>query len=107
MTRVTIDAEVRKKLMNFTKPLELCDKAGSVLGKLIPTTPETDPDTWIELTPAVSDEELQRRLNSDEPTNSTQEVIEMIKKLRLRCTTIHSLFPSCSLCRRGEVIRNL
>jgi hypothetical protein len=32
------------------------------------------------LTPPVSDEELQRRLNSDEPTYSTQEVIEMIRE---------------------------
>jgi hypothetical protein len=33
----------------------------------------------VELTPPVSDEEMQRRLNSDEPTYTTQEVIEMLK----------------------------
>jgi hypothetical protein len=82
MTRVTIDADLRKKLLNCATPLELCDERGTVLARLMPSTPLTDPEDWIELTPPVSDEELQRRLNSDEPTYSTEEVIGMIKKAK-------------------------
>jgi hypothetical protein len=82
MTRVTVDADLRKKLMNCTTPLELCDEQGYILAKLVPSTPwTTDPANWIELTPPVSEEELDRRSNSNEPTYSTQEVIEMLKKV--------------------------
>ena len=81
MTRVTIDVDPREKLHNCTMPLEICDEARLVLALLTPSTPWNDPDNWIELTPPVSEEELQRRLNSNEPTYSTQEVIEMLKKV--------------------------
>jgi hypothetical protein len=81
MTRVTIDEEMQKKLLDCAKPLELCNEAGVVLARLTPSTPWTNPGDWEELTPPVSDEELQRRLNSNEPTHSTQEVIEMLKKI--------------------------
>jgi hypothetical protein len=81
MTRVTLDPDLRKKLLNCTTPLELCDETGLVLAKLTPSTPWTDPENWIELTPPVSDEELDRRSNSNEPTYSTQEVIDMLKKI--------------------------
>lgn len=81
MTRVTIDADLRKKLMNCTTPLELCDEKGMVLARLTPSTPWTDPENWIELTPPVSDEEIQRRIDSGEPTYTTQELIEKIKRL--------------------------
>jgi hypothetical protein len=80
MTRVTVDADLRKKLLNCATPLELCDEAGQVLARLTPSTPRTDAQNWIELTPPVSDQELLRRLSSDEPTYSTQEVIDMIKR---------------------------
>ena len=81
MTRITIDAEIRKKLLNLTVPLELCDEGGWVLAWLTPSTPDNDPDNWEELTPPVSDEEIQRRIDSNEPTFTTQELIERIKQL--------------------------
>jgi hypothetical protein len=80
MTRITIDSDLRKKLLNCATPLELCDEAGLILARLTPSTPWTDPDKWEELTPPVSKEELQRRLNSNEPTYSTKEVMDMIRK---------------------------
>jgi hypothetical protein len=82
MTRVIIDAETRKLLLNFTKPLELCDESGFVLGKMTPTTSDTDADDWIDLTPDESDEEIQRAIDSGEGTYSTAELIDQIKKLR-------------------------
>jgi hypothetical protein len=83
MARIVADDELRKKLWYFTTPLEFCDETGRVVARLVPSTPWNDPENWadmVELTPPVSDEEIQRRLNSDEPTYTTQEVIEMLKK---------------------------
>jgi hypothetical protein len=83
MKRITADAELRAKLMYFTTPMEFCDETGRVIARLMPSTPWNDPNNWadtVELTPPVSDAEMQRRLNSDEPTYTTQEVIEMLRK---------------------------
>ena len=82
MTRVTVDADLRKKLLNFTKPLELCDESGVVLAKLVPCTSEIDPNDWIDLTPEVTDEEILREIESGEETYSTEELIAEIKKMR-------------------------
>ena len=82
MTRVMVDAQVRKVLLNFTKPLDLCDESGSILGKLIPTKPDMAEDDWIDLTPDETDEEIQRAIDSGEETYSTQELIDQIKKMR-------------------------
>jgi hypothetical protein len=82
MTRVTIDNEIRKVLLNFTKPLELCDETGSILGKLIPTKPDVAAHDWIDLTPDETDEEIDRAIDSGEETYSTQDLIDQIKKMR-------------------------
>ncbi|HJQ81003.1 MAG TPA: hypothetical protein VJ828_13670 [Lacipirellulaceae bacterium] len=82
MTRVTIDEEIRKVLLNFTKPLELCDETGSILGKLIPTKPDVAADDWIDLTPDETDEEIDRAIDSGEETYSTHDLIDQIKKMR-------------------------
>jgi hypothetical protein len=83
MTRVTIDDEIRKVLLNFTKPLELCDETGSILGKLIPTKPDVAADDWIDLTPDETGEEIDRAIDSGEETYTTQDLIDQIKKMRL------------------------
>jgi hypothetical protein len=36
MTRIILDAEMRNKLLNLSQPLELCDEAGHVLGRVMP-----------------------------------------------------------------------
>jgi hypothetical protein len=81
MTRVTVDAELRKTLLNFSKPLELCDESGSILGKLIPARPDIADDDWIDLTPDLTDEELEKEIDSGEGY-STQELIAEIKRMR-------------------------
>jgi hypothetical protein len=81
MTRVTVDAGLREKLMDFKVPLELCDEAGYVVARLAPSTPYNDPDNWEELTAPVSNEELERRSKSDEARYTTQEVIEKLKRV--------------------------
>jgi hypothetical protein len=81
MTRITVDKEMREKLLNFSRPLELCNEAGMILGRLVPSTPLTDPENWVELTPMPTDEEIRRRIDSHERTYSTQELIEKIKRM--------------------------
>ncbi len=58
MTRITLDPEMRTKLLNLTHPLELCDELGRVLARLLPTL---DPSQYEGLEPRISREELQRR----------------------------------------------
>ena len=62
MTRVTVDANLQKLFLNFTKPLDLCDESGLVLGKLIPVASNIDTDGWIDLTPDVTDEALEEEI---------------------------------------------
>ena len=81
MTRVTVDAEVSKLLLDFTKPLELCDESGVTRAKLIPC-PALDPNEWIDLTADVSDEEIEREIESGDEGYSTEELIAEIKKMR-------------------------
>lgn len=77
MTRVTIAADLRKILLDFSKPLELCDESGVVRAKLVPC-PAEDTNEWIDLTAEISDEEIQREIEG----YSTEELIAEIKKIR-------------------------
>jgi hypothetical protein len=81
MTRVTVDAELRKRLLDFTKPLELCDESGVVRAKLVPC-PAIDASEWIDLTADVSDEEIDTEIESGDEGYSTEELISEIKKMR-------------------------
>jgi|tagenome__1003787_1003787.scaffolds.fasta_scaffold20338810_2 hypothetical protein len=81
MTRVTVDAHLQQLLLNFTKPLELCDESGSPVGKFIPAMPHIAQDDWIDLTPDLTDEELEEEIDSGEGY-STQELIDEIKRMR-------------------------
>ncbi len=80
MTRVTIDANVQKLFLNFTKPLELCDESGAVRAKLVPCLTE-DLGEWIDLTADISDEQIRREIELGE-TRGTGELIADIKKTR-------------------------
>jgi hypothetical protein len=81
MTRITADAELRKKLLNFTEDLEICDENGFVIAKLRRFTPESDPEHWEELTPPMSEEEFREALNSTEPGVTTQELKAYLRSL--------------------------
>lgn len=81
MTKIKVDYELRKKLLFLTTPLEFCDESGKVIARYTPSTPWNDPDRWVELTPEITEEELERRRNSNERTYSTEEVIAMLKAL--------------------------
>ena len=76
MTRIVIDAELRKKLLDLKEPLELTDEEGKLLGQF---TPAFDPSEWEPLEPQISEEELQRRENSNERRYTTAEVLSFLQ----------------------------
>src|SRR5262249_30992537 len=78
MTRIVLDETLRNKLGDLTHPIEICDEAGHVLGRI---TPVFDPALYEELTPPISKEELQRRKESKEKTYTTAEVLAYLEKL--------------------------
>ena len=77
MTRVIVDETLRSKLHDFAQPLELCDKSGRVLGRLIPAL---DLSEYEPLEPQVSEEELDRREQETE-SYTTAEVLAYLEKL--------------------------
>jgi hypothetical protein len=78
MTRVLLDATLRSKLYNLSQPLELCDDAGRVVGRVFPAP---DLSQYHPLEPQVSEEELDRRERANEKRYSTAEVLAHLEKL--------------------------
>ena len=76
MTRVLVDPDLRRKLLDLRQPLELHDESGRVVGRVIPIV---DPSTVASAQPPLSEEELQRR--EQEPDYSTAEVLTYLEKL--------------------------
>jgi hypothetical protein len=72
MTRIVLDADLRRKLLDLSRPLELCDESGVVLARVLPNP---DPTLFEGLEPSISDEELQRRRSDKGRTYSTAEVL--------------------------------
>ena len=80
MTRVIVDAALRDKLHNLSKPLELCDVTGKVLAHV---TPVADPAAFEPTEPQVSEEELDRREKSDK-WYTTEQVLDLLENRRPR-----------------------
>jgi hypothetical protein len=78
MTRITLDTELRQKLLDLSRPLELCDESGLVLARLFPTP---DPGQYEGLEPTISRDELQRRRRDKGKTHSTAEVLAHLESL--------------------------
>ncbi|HZU38238.1 MAG TPA: hypothetical protein VFA18_20105 [Gemmataceae bacterium] len=78
MVQIRLEEAVAKKLHEFYSPVELCDPSGKVLGRFVP---HFDPSEWEFSGPDISDEELQRRMNSKERRYTTAEVLAHLKKL--------------------------
>ena len=77
MTRVTVDAELRARLLNLTEHLELCDENGKVLARVRPVF---DPSDWEPLEPPCSEEELDQLEKSSE-WYTTEEVLKHLENL--------------------------
>ena len=76
MTRITLDAPLRRRLLDLSQPLELCDETGRVLAWLTPI-PSRDEGSYAE--PTLSEQELRRR--EQEPECTTAELLTRLGKL--------------------------
>ena len=79
MTRLRIDADLPAKLLQLTEAAELCDEAGVVVGRF---NPVFDPSRWEIIGPEISEEELDRRANSQGPWYTTEEVLAHLRSLK-------------------------
>ena len=77
MTRLIVDATLPAKLHALTSPAELCDPDGRVLGRFFPVLNPAE----YNLEPDISEEEFQRRLQANEKTYTTAEVLAYLEKL--------------------------
>jgi hypothetical protein len=77
MTRIRVDAALRQKLGGLTSEVELCDEAGNVLAKVVPVPEQV---IWDPLTPDISEEELQRRIQNPGKYYTTAELLAMMRK---------------------------
>lgn len=78
MTRITIDAGLKKQLLNLTQPLELCDDKGAVIARVIPMC---DYPVDEDLNPKISREEMERRKRDKGKSYTTAEVLAYLEKL--------------------------
>lgn len=78
MPQVILDEKTCQQLYALNVPVDVCDPTGKVIGCFEPTF---DPSKWKIIGPELSDEELDRRANSNERRYTTEEVLANLKKL--------------------------
>ena len=78
MTRITLDAALRSKLLDLTQPLELCDESGQVVARVLPAI---DPALYEGLDSPLSREQLQQRKANKGKTYTTAEVLAHLEQL--------------------------
>lgn len=77
MTQITLDASVSNQLHNLNQPVELCDPSGRVLGRFDPVI---DMSEWEAVSPDISEEELDRREQSED-WYTTEQVLAHLESL--------------------------
>jgi len=77
MTQIILDANISSKLINLNRSIELCDPSGRVLGRFVPLV---DVSEWEPVSPAASEEELDRREQAGEKRYTTAEVLARLEK---------------------------
>jgi hypothetical protein len=78
MIRITLDSNTTCQLANLDRPVELCDPAGKVIGRFMPSS---DMSGWERLTTDVTEEELDRREAANEKRYTTAEVTKRLESL--------------------------
>ena len=74
MSRVVLDAELRKKLGDLTEVVELCDESGKVIGQIVPKNPRGLPLA----------EDLDKEADETTEWYSSEQVFGMLKSLEGR-----------------------
>ena len=77
MTQILLDETLRTKLLNLTKPLEIVDETGRVVGRVFPAVDLSQYEAWE---PEFDEEQLQRREKSDK-WYTTAQVLAHLKSL--------------------------
>jgi hypothetical protein len=78
MTQIILDANILDKLTKIERSVELCDTSGRVIGRFVPLA---DMREWEPVTPAASEEELNRREQANEKRYTTAEVLAYLEQL--------------------------
>lgn len=78
MERIVIDERLPEKLLTLNSSAELIDPQGHLIAVV---HPRIDSSLYEMVGPEVSDEELDRRANSDGPWHTTEEVLARLRKL--------------------------
>ena len=78
MTRVLMNDTLWSMLHNLSQPLELCDEAGRVVGRVFPAVDLSEYQPWE---PVFNEEELRRQEQANEKRYTTAEVLAMLEKL--------------------------
>ena len=78
MDRITLDSALVGKLRQAISSIDVCDEDGNVIGFF---TPRIDSSEYENIELDISDEELQRRINSKEPRYTTAQVLRHLESL--------------------------
>lgn len=78
MLRIVLDGNTISQLAKLDHVAELVDPSGKVIGRFVPAL---DMQGWEQITPDVSEAELDRREQANEKTYTTAEVIERLESL--------------------------
>lgn len=81
MVRITIDAEMREKLLSSGEIVELCDESGEVLGRITPRNARIAQE-YTRLAADFTDEELKASREDQRPGMSTAELIAYLHRER-------------------------
>jgi hypothetical protein len=81
MRRKQVTESIRQFFNDFEEDMELFDEHGRVIAMVKRPTPSDDLENWILVSPPVSDEELQRLRDSDEPGVTTKELLAHLRGL--------------------------
>jgi hypothetical protein len=77
MSRITLDAELRKKLGDLTHVVELCDESGRVIGQIVPARTNRHELPFTEA-------ELDREVDDTTEWYSSDDIKGMLKSLEGR-----------------------
>ena len=72
MTKVVLDSNLRHKLPDLSQPFAVCDEAGRIVGRYIPSGEGANPP--------ISREEIERRKQTKRKAYATAEALAHLEK---------------------------